>query len=155
MENTLENKIKFYSQYLFTDSNFKYQNTTWGNEIVYKESILDLGTLSLIKSHTEIHEYYANKLRNGFLELKSISSITNEELGSIARFYKNSATNVYIDDDQLTFDFMYGDETESIAVQLNSGYCLDFLRRNGFAMEWLGLSVEKQIENGWIKLKSE
>lgn len=73
----------------------------------------------------------------------------------MARFYEPTATNVYIHDTQLTFDYYSGDETHSVAVELNSGFCLDYLRSQGFAMEWMGLSVSKLVSYGWIKLKTD
>ena len=31
---------------------------------------------------------------------------------------------------------------------------IDYLRSKGYALPWLGLSVEEMIEAGWIKIKS-
>lgn len=30
---------------------------------------------------------------------------------------------------------------------------IDYIRSKGYALPWMGLSVEQQIEYGWIKLK--
>lgn len=137
MENTLENKAKFFAQY-------------WGQEVL----IANPDNNQTIPFNN-INPWIYHNTDIAWLELKPLSSITDDELGTIARFYNRTATNVYIDQDQLTFDYYHGDETHSAAVELNSGYCLDFLRSNGFAMEWMGLTVGQLQEYGWIKLKSE
>lgn len=31
--------------------------------------------------------------------------------------------------------------------------CIDYLRSRGYALPWMGISVEQQIEWGWVKLK--
>jgi len=131
MENTHTNKIKFFGLYLEQPIN----------------------SYRLSKYSKRQNEPVKGSM--GYLELRDISSITDDELGTIARFYNPTAFNVYIHDDQLTFDYRCGEEIESVAVELNSGFCLDFLRSSGFVTEWMGLSPYKLQEYGWIKLKSE
>ncbi|WP_430827264.1 hypothetical protein [Chryseobacterium indologenes] len=135
MENTLENKAKFFAQY-------------WGQEVFKYFDTLKIQTYFKLD-----HENFGN-IHNGYLELKPLSSITDEELVKIAQFYESTAHNVKLGDDQILFDFIYGDQGASGAIEISDGYCLDWLRGNGFATEWMGLSVEKQIEYGWIKLKN-
>lgn len=43
-------------------------------------------------------------------------------------------------------------DDESVWDWYNSISAVDFLRSKGYALPWLNYSVEKQIENGWIKL---
>lgn len=133
MENNIENKYSFFAQYWNVES----------HKMIAKPNLYKVGRNGLFVGEFD------------YLVLKPLSSITDDELGTIARFYNRTATNVYIDQDQLTFDYYHGDETHSAAVELNSGYCLDFLRSNGFAMEWMGLTVGQLQEYRWIKLKSE
>lgn len=130
MKNTLENKEKFFGLY----RGQSIQN--------YK-----LSRHSAWKKNVEVKDFTF-----GHLELKTISSLTTLEKLDIAKFYESTASNIFVYDNQLNFMYLYGDETQSVAVDLNTGYCLDYLRSKGFATEWLGLSIEKQIDYGWIKL---
>lgn len=136
MENTLENKAKFFAQYWGQDL-IKVEMPEWGG----KTRIVDSLTLE------------SDSFNRFYLELKPLSSITDEELVKIAKFYESTAHNVKLDDGQISFDFIYGDQGASGAIEISDGYCHDWLRSNGFATEWMGLSVETMIEYGWIKLK--
>lgn len=140
MENLLQNKAKFFAQ---------YWNQKVMTKVVRGENKAKITTHDVVCSNWKFVE-----LVESYLELRDISSIIDDELGAIARFYKPNAKNVYIYDDQLTFDYYSGDETHSVAVELNSGYCFDYLRMNGFAMEWMGLCITKLEEYGWLKLKT-
>lgn len=155
MENTSENKAKFFSHHL--NQKVLYQNRI-GNIVQFYLSCGDFSKqvwiVSLEDENFEQNEMSCNaNVLECQLLLKNLSEITDDELGNMARFYEKTATNVYIHDDQLTFDYYSGDETHSVAVELNSGYCLDFLRNKGYAMEWMGLSFTKLIEYNWIKIK--
>jgi len=33
-------------------------------------------------------------------------------------------------------------------------FAVDFLRYKGYALPWMGISVEEQVSRGWIKLRS-
>lgn len=132
MENTLKNKSTFFAQY-------------WGQSNI----ISTLDQTKTFASHNLTSEY----LKDYFLELKPLSSIKDEELVIIAKFYEPTAHNVKLEDGQILFDFVYGDQGASGAIEISDGYCLDWLRSNGFATEWMGLSVEDLVSFGWIKLK--
>lgn len=74
------------------------------------------------------------RIQESYLELKPLSSITDEDLDK---------TN-------------YG----CIEMILEKGYWLDvknsdLLRSLGYALPWMGLSIEQLQEYGWIKIKSE
>lgn len=138
MENNLENKAKFFAQH-------------FDSEAIWRTSELDENVDEVTWEFKNFK--YLNE--TDYLELKPLSSITDEEMSNMANFYEKSATNIYIHDFQLTFDYYEGDETHSVAVDLDYGYCLDYLRNNGFATDWMGLSVEKLQEYGWIKLKND
>lgn len=133
MENTLENKAKFFAQY-------------WGQEIQW-DNTLDFST----------HQRFDNidlRVREGdCLVLKPLSSITDEDLKAIAKFYEPTAHEVKFSDDQICFDFIYGDSHASGAIEYNSDFAQDYLRSKGYALPWMGLSVEKLEQYGWIKLK--
>lgn len=66
-----------------------------------------------------------------YLELKPFSSITDEDAKKIG----------FRDSDHFKFD-------------ASPANWKDELRLLGYAVEWVNLSVEKQLEYGWIKLKN-
>lgn len=140
MENNLENKANFFAQY-------------WGQNVLTrphcgaKKWILgeEVSIQSALSKQGYDYQY--------FLQLKPLSSITDKELLKIVKFYESTAHNVKLEDDQILFDFIYGDQGASGAIEISDGYCLDWLRSNGFATEWMGLSVEDLVSFGWIKLK--
>ncbi|MDV3750634.1 hypothetical protein CMU19_04405 [Elizabethkingia anophelis] len=79
-----------------------------------------------------------------YLELKSLEDITDDDmigLGNVLGIRRSVRDNVkdYIDYHK------YGDSIEQPE--------LDYLRSKGYALPWMGLSVEKLIKYGWVKLK--
>lgn len=126
MEYNIENKAKLFSQY-------------WGQLVLRKNGNLHLASYGII-----------NKLYdNEWLELKSVSRITDDDLKAIGFTYaKKVPMQIEIQADNYKFHWIteFGQE----------GYFalkdFDYLRSKGYALPWMGLSVEKQIEYGWIKL---
>lgn len=115
MENTLENKAKFFAQY-------------WGQPVLMSNNDPKCYVIRVKFEHAEDIDI------NDYLELKPLSSITDEDLDK---------TN-------------YG----CIEMILEKGYWLDvknsdLLRSLGYALPWMGLSIEQLQEYGWIKIKSE
>ena len=149
MEKTLENRLKLYSTYLGSDIIIDSDcfQSEGKNEII-KTKLVSIHLRGSIECDGWIPE-----ITHTYLELKPLSSITDEELVKIAQFYEPTAHNVKLENDQIEFDFIYGDKGASGAIEISDGYCLDWLRSNGFVTEWMGLSVETMIEFGWIKLK--
>jgi hypothetical protein len=137
MENTIENKAKFFAQY-------------WGQKVLTRpESAnrkLILGDEVSIQSALSKFGYNYKY----FLELKPLSLITDEQAFEIAKILKvelnpknviefiHISIKKYIENDYKGID----------------SHVLDFLRSKGYALPYMSLSVEKQIEYGWIKLKS-
>ncbi|TDO21917.1 hypothetical protein [Pedobacter duraquae] len=176
MENTLENKAKFFAQYF---AQVVYNNRNYPEEKTQK---LD----STLMSYTDKYD---------FLTLKTLLSIADEDLIHVARLaherpghdFKVTRNKdifyVQTDYDRVGINYFismmpryasvcatmnfakYKDEgfksyTINIGkVNLSSerpiAYIaiVDYLRSKGYALPWMGLSVEKQIEYGWIKLK--
>lgn len=139
MENTLENKAKFFALYWG-------QNCAWmkrPHEIEYLEKVSDYSITWI-----------------SYLELKPISSISDEDaievynimipLGKSAEkeriFYGRSFIKDY-DTTNETLEFAQS--------YLDIQRAIDFLRSRGYALPWIGLSVEQLIEYGWIKLKED
>ncbi|KPE51012.1 hypothetical protein [Chryseobacterium indologenes] len=116
MENTLENKAKFFAQYYSVPC---IQNDEW----IWREN----DEFGKLPSGCDITDCYAN--------LKPLTLITDEDAFRIGfcnrKIFLATNTNLYI-------------------YQINSA---DFLRSKGYALPWMGLSVEKLIEYGWIKLR--
>ena len=70
-----------------------------------------------------------------YLELKPLSQISDENLLDIERSLFNTMLEM--------------NRTES----LRPSYA-DYLRSKCYALDWNGITVEEQIEFGWIKLKN-
>jgi DNA polymerase III gamma/tau subunit len=178
MENTLSNKAKFFSQY-------------WGQKVFYSKlygSIVRCESYYLHKDNIQIEDY---------LELKPLSSITDEEVEEVLRLAHNFKsvnsfrTTIKRDKDiihcwyandqigaeyHVCLNFKYatinsnlhfkerdGDESSNHKVNIGEihfsasrvvGYIqiVDYLRSKGYALPWMGLSVETLQEYGWIKL---
>lgn len=119
MENTLENKAKFFAQY-------------YNQHVLYFTQSFLRKVDHLVLSHVEDSDY---------LELKPLSSITDEEHKEILEnpiynteksVQKNKIGNYY---------------TSDIAIT-------DYLRSKGYALPFMGISVKKLVEFGWIKIKN-
>jgi hypothetical protein len=125
--NTLENKERFFAQY-------------------WDQNILCDGQ----RANYFVSDYFENLMSAAcWLLLTPLSAITDEDAMSCGfrinddeedYLYGMSARNVFSYDYRCYGDFMLG-------------ICLiDHLRSKGYALPWMGISVEDQIEYGWIKL---
>ena len=126
MENTLENKAKFFAQY-------------WGVEAVRYDEYTKPMAVDFVD--------FIEMKESIFLELKPLSSITDEYAAEVDRIY---------------YDFVNHDGNSLIGKNLLSSthdlsrlptHISDYIRSLGYALPWMGLSVETMIEYGWIKLK--
>lgn len=135
MENTLENKLKFIVQY-------------------YGQKVANI--------QHPFEEDYIGKVEGlfieeiNYLELKSISSITDEDLYFIGflfgweKLYGVNHPNVlYQAKEIISRLFTHPNSHCELSLYLN---LYDYLRSKGYALPWMGLSVEKLQEYGWIKL---
>lgn len=156
MENNEKNKEKFYALY-------------WDHRIQVFGKVKAPIDCTFINSH-EPH----------YIELKPLSSITNEDAIGLAEILGCTKTEtVEVTRDQsgnnkyslVGIKFLRYQYLLSFALN-NQGSCMnlyyerygseffnclplevwDFIRSKGYALPWLGLSVDKQIEYGWIKL---
>ncbi|MDR4892247.1 MULTISPECIES: hypothetical protein [unclassified Chryseobacterium] len=118
MENTLENKAKFFRIH-------------W-NKDVYN-------------------------IKPAWLYMNPISSITDEDLHFVAelfgytKIYKENIQNAYYRARQIIDSIEYHPDSHCDLIKFL--HLFDYLRSKGYALPWMGLSVEKMIEYGWIKLK--
>lgn len=139
MENTLENKAKFFAQHL-------------GQKILI-EDITVIHPMQIIGIDIElgVHVYDAGiKLRgyyplfDSLLELRPLSSITDEDFNLIM---KDEIMNPEPSIGDPVFTFEIG------GLKLSDLTTTDYLRSKGYALPWMGLSVEELVNFGWIKLK--
>lgn len=155
MENTL--KAKFFSQYwlqyVFTCPRFEGRRTI-----------------------PELKQ--SRDFKNGWLELKPLSEISDEdaiEVAKICSFCNGEGYITYKDTEKIcVFDKyednpdrnnvfrIYLDEFDIFMLDENGNvfqydWCrlievTDYLRSRGYCLPWMGLSCEKLIEYGWVKL---
>ncbi|GGG97494.1 hypothetical protein [Pedobacter zeae] len=85
---------------------------------------------------------YPDEFKNHCLVLKPLSSITDEDQDYILRD-KTCNSMELVQEDKIGA-FFHSDV-----------YVTDYLRSKGYALPWMGLSVEKQIEYGWVKLEGQ
>lgn len=137
MENTLENKAKFFAQY-YGQKVMKVDDLTYPNLNKLYHTVGGLNIYNLQDGRFICDSVY--------LQLKPLSQISDEDLEGI---YPHGSEAFFI---------YYGNGNKELAVdrflykfQLQPEY-IDFLRLRGYAVPWAGLSVEKQQEYGWIKL---
>lgn len=161
MDNTLENKEKFFAIY-------------WGQFI------------GISNERTEEYRHVIDYSSIGFtdsIELKPLSSITDQDAIEVAKILcskmigendkarvakqsekgSNRADKiVYIGSKEYTNYIVTVEELKVIAnyngwagIQDNYtlSYAIDFIRSKGYALPWLNLQVEKQIEYDWVKIK--
>lgn len=199
MENTIENKAKFFAQY-------------WGQSLYTKLSYDGEGGLKPV-------EYFSlskGMIEEGILELTSLSDITDEDAIEVAKILLRKQRAIYDftvsgNVERQDMDYTHGcDAEEYVSVPFkgipnklheNGGwkcsnfhvriviqdayndnfyfnslirafestapwsynhlttYCqleaIDYLRSRGYALPWMGVSVEEQIKRCWIKLKTK
>ena len=130
-ELSLQNKLKFFSQYALQKS------------LLYKDQLL------IVDSNI----YNPEVLENSQLLLKPLSSISDEDKQVICKIL----------DLEYSEDTTYGFENFFISNQKIESYpsddsvdfdleCYDYLRSKGYALPWMGLSVQEIVEAEWIKL---
>lgn len=124
--NNLENKVKFFALYwgqkLLTDKHGN-PNRSW----------IDVESM-----------YNTEAIKDGIIMLKPLSSISDEDAMVVCRMRVKK--------------FEDAEEAKLICRAYFFGdLCLhriiaDELRQEGYALPWQAISVEQQIEYGWIKL---
>lgn len=163
MENNFENKARFFAQY-------------YGQNV--KRSFLPEQTSLQVIDRNVF--WIGHLIINGYLELKSIEDITDEDAICVAKIvspmlfdgdgnndghiidkseiksgwisvkHKRKITMVDIDLDGFVFEY-HEDEGYTRPSLVNAG--ADYLRSQGYALPWMGLSIDDLIKYGWVKLK--
>ncbi len=128
-ENTLENKRKFFALY-------------WGQRV---EKWNGRTSPSLVDSST-FGDY---NMRHNWLELKPLSQISDEDAIELCDIWYNRRHNSLGSKIARSLDKSHLTWNTKISLKAH-----DYLRSKGYALPWVGLSVEEQIEYGWVKFKS-
>lgn len=167
IENTLENRTKFVLQYCGQDilragtatfEEFQYSECVQFTYTIGKSSYLDLTPLSQI---TDEHAIEVIKIFKGYSGMhKSTTKIDRDSKEIFKQFYW---TNPFVDggfqgiDDQTVIANFSNEGIHVLKSNRESDYwyALDFLRSQGYALPWMGISVQELIEWGWVKIKEE
>ena len=131
MENTLENKEKFFAQYW--DQNLGKINS-------YHQNVIS----NVCKTNISNIDY---------LELKPLSSITDEDVLKIAELLLWQRKILESSMISQTKEILLQESKITTLKGWEWADITDKVRELGYAYRWNGVSVEKQIEFGWIKLK--
>lgn len=143
IENTLENKARFFDLYSdqtvicvknpnYPDQLTKHRHTPYGYRL----------------------EWVGKTKTTAYAELKPLSSISDEDAISICRI----VTSMYSEDSRALIHgkaLIRHFRTQSNLWGEDWIQVIDYLRSNGYALPWMGLSVEDLIEYGWVKLRQE
>jgi len=164
MENTIENKGKFFALY-------------WGQRVLMypKDNLAGRsGGIDVVNwlISTEVS-------LNGFLELKPLSQISDEDAIELSKiiapdlFMSAGNDNKHFIDRRFEPDWItvrHRRKIQSVDIDFDGYTCIcneeeeylrnpyahsgiDFLRSKCYALPWNGITVEKMIEYNWIKLK--
>lgn len=128
-----ENKAKFFALY-------------WGQDVLTSDMYGDGGTIYSLT----MKEY---QIQTGWLELKPLSSISDEDAIELMYLIESIDWVDQLDDKAwwgktLTHKFIKGKLSSQTATLL-----VDFYRSKGYLLPWMGLSPNEIIEAGWVKYK--
>jgi hypothetical protein len=139
-ENNLELKTRFFALY-------------WGQDIAkdYDDSL-----------HITVNPHIVEWTNNFYLELTPLSQISDEDAIEVAKILfgddiSESELKVWLPKISANLRNQFGSNIFPIMQPYFSisWQVADYLRSKGYALPYLGISVEEQIELGWIKLKEE
>lgn len=151
-EINLDNKERFFALY-------------WSQDVLCSEMYGDGGTIYSVTMKTD-------SVKDKWLLLKPLSKISDEDAVEVAKivfprindwkFADRQQGDVWIDDNEDQdlgivfteglfeingYEFNIADEFERIIK------ATDYLRSSSYALPWMGISVEEQMQHGWIKLE--
>ena len=123
-----ENKARFFALYWYQFVGKEFERTELGHAVVNSDSIKRLD----------------------YLHLKPIESINDEDAIGMVLFCEDLG-------DQKDFKILSKHGKEIITYDSVLGtlkpHHYDFLRSKGYAIPWMGISVEHMVFSGWLKLK--
>lgn len=125
MENTIENKAKFFAQY-------------WGQLV------------GCTKWQSDFKICKSNFGNIEWLEITPLQDITDEHEIEVAKIYLREYLD-FIEEAKTEAEYLeYGKET--INSRIHDTICADYLRRKSYILPYLDLSVEQALEYGWARL---
>lgn len=133
MKNTLDNKAGLFAQYIVAEPVCQTSNSD--------------GILSAATYHLNIKHGFEKR----YLLLKSISSITDEDAIEVG-FLLSKLSRGFIQMHDGYKKSLIESAKKYMKFEIEKSSVVDYLRSKGYALPYMGLSVEKQIEYGWIKL---
>lgn len=149
MENTTQNKSKFFAQYLGCDVVLGYSSRIRLGEyqaLRLQDFHLTFSYLNDPLAHTE-----GNTVPK--LYLKSINDISDKDSIAVADIAGNSSYT----DDRRSFNgrLLVTEFWLKVSnVRANEWQIIfDYLRSKGYALPYMGLSIEKLVEYGWVLLR--
>lgn len=166
MKNTLENKAKFFAQY-WGQKVFEYKKsshpqpvTIRSNTILYSKEESSHLVLKPLSSITDEDAIEVIKLCEGYVSEDLEFRIRYGESFASPKIWKQA---FYIHDgggkeERTVTVANFSNTRNGVDICNGNEYwrchikALDYLRSKGYALPYMGLSVEKQIEYGWIKL---
>ena len=128
-----ENKAKFFAMY-------------WGQRVFVNPILSE----KPVANTWVFDDMNTEDLNDEYLELKPLSAITEEDAIQVSKIWGSKVGSKIIG--------------RSIVSRLTGNHhqiemefrcvipVVDFLRSKGYALPWMGLSVEELIEAGWVKL---
>lgn len=163
IQNNLENKSKFFAQY-------------WGQKVMRCKTFnvttgKGLSGLMYVDINSETIK------ENWFLELKPLFSISDYEAIKVAKIvcpemFQNAGVdpikierhdewltvwrrrNVYsVDIDFLGYTTCQNEEVEYKRNSIGTTFAIDYLRSRSYALPWMNVYVEEQVNRGWVKVK--
>lgn len=133
MENTLENKAKFFAQY-------------WGQKVFKIQA-------EFCPATQQVNPQFIGKFldEKSILELNPLSLITDEDVLIVSGLvgYRNVITDMRKKRELIKFT------KEAINSHILVYKVVDYLRSKGYALPYMGLMIEKQIEYGWVILNKQ
>lgn len=124
IQNTLENKAKFFAQY-------------YGQHVLYFSSDFLRKIDNLTLDSVENDDY---------LELKPLSQISDEDASKVCDLIFITNNNLNIQQIKQIVILIESNNWNNYKI-------FDYLRSKGYALPYIDLSVEDLVEYGWIKLK--
>jgi hypothetical protein len=136
--NTLENKAKFFAQYH-----------------LQKVLCVRIEDAEDKKGFEVNFTDWKTMHPDSYLELKPLSQISDEDAIEVAKMYTIERENFEVMKNSFGKVFVsWGDSYfEKLLIEdvITKSKTVDYLRSKGYALDWNGITVEKQISFGWIK----
>lgn len=164
MENNKENKARFFSQYWEQDVGVEIERTEDYRSVVNEQSIKIIDYLAL-KPLSAISDEDAIEVANIILDLdivkryKTPFTVTRNFAITgwpyIKVHHPKNRYSVIIDCALANFNIYEDDEAITMAHDMKPCNVIDFLRSKGYAVPFMGASVEELVEWGWVKLVNE